>query len=90
MDYAYPLQPVGISGIPSVALFPELQRLHAGTGEKIRIMGDSLAGEEARLLALQKERMASRDLLAEEISRRQEDQKDLDRRIKQLQKMKGN
>ena len=30
--------------------------------------------------------MASRDLLAEEISRRQEDQKDLDRRIKQLQK----
>ncbi|MFY9116857.1 MAG: peptidoglycan DD-metalloendopeptidase family protein [Bacteroidales bacterium] len=54
--------------------------------KKIRIMGDSLAGEEARLLALQKERMASRDLLAEEISRRQEDQKDLDRRIKQLQK----
>lgn len=54
--------------------------------KKIRIMGDSLAEEEARLLALQKERMASRDLLAEEISRRQEDQKDLDRRIKQLQK----
>ncbi|NLA15865.1 MAG: peptidoglycan DD-metalloendopeptidase family protein [Bacteroidales bacterium] len=53
--------------------------------KKIRDTRDSLLREESRLVALQQERSVSRDKLALEITRRQEDQKTLDRRIKRLQ-----
>lgn len=52
---------------------------------KIRDTRDSLTLEEARLVVLQQERVASRDQLANEITRRQADQKVLDRSIKKLQ-----
>ncbi len=54
--------------------------------KKIRETSDSLSREEARLIVLQKERISSRDQLAQEIGKRQQDQKVLDNQIKQLQK----